>query len=168
MPNAFGALVHYLACLSVCLPPTWQSHLLWQTRQNSCSFPLFFSVIRCYIYVFSKFQAMCYVKSVSTIEKSHTKTRFSLHCGVMSCCNVLFEVECNLDGTCSVYWPASTPQSPSFSSPLFSSYFISQPFPLLSPRLFPNPRCPSLSYGFLPLHHRLATFSPFSPQPDGS
>lgn len=65
----------------------------------------------------------------------------------------------------------STDPHPPLSHPHFvtlSSHFISHPYPLLFAPLFPNPFCPSLSRGFLPLHHRLAAFSPFSPQPDGS
>lgn len=63
--------------------------------------------------------------------------------------------------------PTSAHQGTSSFCPFLFSYHI--PSSLFCPLLlfFPNPFSLFFSH-FLPLHHRLSAFSPFSPQPDGS
>lgn len=61
---------------------------------------------------------------------------------------------------CAYMFHLPTPQSP--------TRFVLLSFHLLSLSCRPCSLLPSLSQRFLPLHHRLAVFSPFSPQPDGS
>lgn len=88
--TAFSAVVHYLACLSVCLPTTWQNHLLGENRHKFMYLSCLFPYNRLFIYTFSMFLAPCCVKLVCTTNKCHTITSFPLRCNVKSCFCVLF------------------------------------------------------------------------------
>lgn len=153
--------------MSICVSAPFLAEPFTVTEQTEfMHLSSLFPCNKMFMYTFSTFQAMCYVKLVSTIKKSHTITWFSLQCAVMSCYHVFLNWSVILMARV-----LSTDPHPPLRvtlilslSPLISSHILI----LSSALFFPNPFCPSLSHGFLPLHHRLAAFSPFSPQPDGS
>lgn len=94
-----------------------------------------------------------WVKLASAIKKSRATTPLPL------------QMRCHVTLTRSsalrrcVFYPPSLRSRPAFA-PLS--------FRLLSLSCRLCSLLPSLSHRFLPLHHHLAVFSPFSPQPDGS
>lgn len=132
---------------------------------------------RMFIYIFSMFLAARRVKLMS-IKKGRTITWFPLQCAIMACHVCVCEwsvtvIACRTLPPPNLHPPLRAILILSLSPPSYlflSSHLSSSPScPLRSPLLFfPYPFSPFFSPGFLPLHHRLSAFSPFSPQPDGS
>lgn len=145
MPNVFTAVVHYLARLSVCLPTTWQNHLVGEITQKFMYLSSPFLYNRMFIYTFSMFFALCCVRLVCTIKK----------CCTITCRSTWHVPQCHVS-VCFFKWsqivnacpaPPLYPHPPlraililSFSSPLsfiFSSHLITHPsHPLLSAHFF--------------------------------
>ena len=142
MPNAFSAVVHYLACLSVCLPTTWQNHYGEKTHTNACISPPCFSII-----------GRLYIHSV-------TPWHGPLQCTNIKC-HVVRSVFSRVKGNSDCMSPFILPEPRSplrpililFLYPLFYLFLSSHvpSSPLCSPLLFfPNPFSPFLYPWFPP------------------
>lgn len=139
----------------MCICPLLGRTIYWDKTQNPCTSPLIFSAIGCYIYILSNFKAMFCIKLVSTSGKATI-----LHFFPAICCHVM--LLCVLLKWSVIYIP---------HPPFRHLHFVPLSFhlpPLSSPLRSSLTLSCRLWHGFLPLHHRLATFSPFSPRPDGS
>lgn len=96
---------------------------------------------------------LCPEKLVSTIRKSRDITRLPP------------QTRCHVTLAC---YSAPRRYVLHLPTPRSHPHFAPLSFRLLSLSCRLYSLIPSLSHPFLPLHHRLAAFRPFSPQPDGS